>query len=326
MKCIFCEEEQQPKEEHVFPKALGGTLCIYRVCDKCNSDLGTKADAPLIDHPTIVMRRAQLGLTGQSGKVPDPAKALLDGSHLTGNPDVQFRIKTGRDGTLEISVQQRGVEVPAADGSIEEHLVFDIKDRNKIAEVIRKKRARSGLPPLPDEEIEKIIEAGARSVEQPTFANRIKIDLVEFKRGLYKIAYELAFHWFGEAYLSDTRAKVLRGFALGKEPVDDALAGACFSSNCKNDPPWQLWANELNSHLAMGVRSDEKLLVMLRVFDVVSASIVVSEQASRYVGAPKSDPNMDGRFLRIDPVGGQKWEMTMLDEISRLSGIARDTA
>jgi hypothetical protein len=84
MRCIWCLDERPPGNEHVFQLAIGGTLRLDRVCDTgppgvspCNAKLGNIADAPLVDHELILMRRSELGLAGNSGKVPDAALALL---------------------------------------------------------------------------------------------------------------------------------------------------------------------------------------------------------------------------------------------------------
>ena len=76
MRCIFCLEEKAENEEHVFPLAIGGCLITKRVCEGCNSKLGTSVDAPLIDHLFVLLRRAELGIAGRGG-VPDAYRHIL---------------------------------------------------------------------------------------------------------------------------------------------------------------------------------------------------------------------------------------------------------
>src|SRR2546421_12555497 len=99
MRCIFCLEERPPSEEHVFADALGGVLTTDRVCAECNSYLGTKVDAPLIDSPRVLMRRWTLKIKGRAGKLPDPLRQFGTGV-LAADPTQKIRAKvdskTGR--------------------------------------------------------------------------------------------------------------------------------------------------------------------------------------------------------------------------------------
>lgn len=47
MLCIFCCQERAPSCEHVLPLAIGGTITTDRVCEECNSTLGSRVDAAL---------------------------------------------------------------------------------------------------------------------------------------------------------------------------------------------------------------------------------------------------------------------------------------
>jgi transposase, IS6 family len=67
MRCIFCLKERPGSEEHVFPLAIGGTLTTDRVCEPCNSTLGSRVDSALTDNFAVRIRRAELGLAGNSG-------------------------------------------------------------------------------------------------------------------------------------------------------------------------------------------------------------------------------------------------------------------
>lgn len=47
MICIFCNEENEPSEEHIIPESIGGIATIKTVCRDCNSKLGTEVDSEL---------------------------------------------------------------------------------------------------------------------------------------------------------------------------------------------------------------------------------------------------------------------------------------
>jgi hypothetical protein len=75
MLCIICmtvKPRRTSGGEHVAQYAIGGSLTIDRVCIDCDNRLGSTADAGLVNLPVIEQRRAQLGLAGQSGNVPNP--------------------------------------------------------------------------------------------------------------------------------------------------------------------------------------------------------------------------------------------------------------
>jgi hypothetical protein len=88
IRCIFCLEERIGTDEHVFPFAIGGCLKTKRVCACCNAKLGSRIDAALIDHSLILLRRAELGIAGESGKVPDAFRHMFgDAVQVTGHGD-----------------------------------------------------------------------------------------------------------------------------------------------------------------------------------------------------------------------------------------------
>jgi hypothetical protein len=57
MRCIFCLNERPGSKEHVFALAIGGRLTTDRVCEPCNSTLGSRVDAALSDFFSIRVRR-----------------------------------------------------------------------------------------------------------------------------------------------------------------------------------------------------------------------------------------------------------------------------
>ena len=100
MRCFFCLEEKEPSIEHVFPAAIGGTLKTNRVCTACNSLLGQEVDVRLTDHPAILMKRHELGMTTSAGKAVDATKKLFAQGALAADPEKRinnFSIHHGPD-------------------------------------------------------------------------------------------------------------------------------------------------------------------------------------------------------------------------------------
>jgi hypothetical protein len=88
--CIICDQERPESEEHVFPLAIGGCVVTLRVCNDCNSKLGARVDAPLVDHLAIVLRREELKIAGRGG-VPSTFDRILGKSVLARDQSHQLR-------------------------------------------------------------------------------------------------------------------------------------------------------------------------------------------------------------------------------------------
>jgi HNH endonuclease len=93
MRCIFCLKEGAPSVEHVFPDAIGGTLKITRLCESCNSWLGTNVDSYLTDHIGVLMKRFLLAIPNRDRKTIGLDDIL--GLGILAN-DPEQRVKLGR--------------------------------------------------------------------------------------------------------------------------------------------------------------------------------------------------------------------------------------
>src|ERR1019366_8089269 len=186
MNCIFCLQEKPPSEEHVFPEAIGGTLVIDRFCKDCNSDLGTRADSALSNHPLIAIARSQLNLPGKRGGVPDPFRDVFRIGTLVDDPDQRVRLSqpTGLGDRLDVALLYKRTETTLPDGSKAVQIVVDARDIDKVRTIIQRERSRAGVAPLTDEELDKALQQVTRgAIEQPWIHHRIPIDIVEYHRG-----------------------------------------------------------------------------------------------------------------------------------------------
>jgi HNH endonuclease len=91
MRCIFCLEERDSTIEHVFPEAIGGKMTIDRVCEPCNSWLGTNVDSRLTDHIGVLMKRFLLRIPNRHGKITGLDK-ILGGGVLANDPEQRVRL------------------------------------------------------------------------------------------------------------------------------------------------------------------------------------------------------------------------------------------
>jgi hypothetical protein len=187
-----------------------------------------------------------------------------------------------------------------------------------IRELARAQRDNPGIAALPDTEIDKIVEAamqGVQTIEQPEVSYNIQVNMAVFRRGIFKIAYELAFMWLGESYLDDPIAAKLRAIILdGVDPETLGIHGA-IELGCEINSLC-FWAADKDCHVAFSAVVDGKVAIALKIFDVFSAVVEVSEQAAIYTGG-LLEPDVT-RFVHIDPVSGTRRESSLSNEIGRI--------
>ncbi len=265
MRCIFCLEERAPSDEHVFPLAIGGSLHTDRVCSECNSILGDSVDAPLCNHLLIVVRRAQLKLPGNSSTIPDGLKALFGTGTLVDDPTQRVQVSTNaKTGNLDLRVLYRATETELGQGVKQRQIIIDAKNADQLGTIIQRERKRAGFDPLPPEElsaqVEVVLAAGVQTVEKPKLRHQFKIDLAEFRKGLLKIAFELAFIWLGEDYIDDPMAAKLRDVILSRS--DEQAAGLRAKIAPGSDiEPVRFWASDKNCHVAYSLTTGNDIAV-----------------------------------------------------------------
>ncbi len=328
MRCIVCLKERPPSVEHVFPLAIGGTLTTERVCESCNAQLGATADAALCDHPLIAMRRGELKLPGNSGQVPDPLEPLFRLGTLASEPARRVKVTTNRKtGTAEVRMLYSVKEAPAANGGTLRQITIDKRDVEALGTILQRERKRVGIAPLNDDELERtirdIVANNANTIDRPEVIYQLNIDIVEYRKGILKIAYELAFLWLGEEYLSDPIAEKLRAFILGVNDEETLGVQAHFGAPNEIDS-FRLWSEPKNCHIAFSLGRQSDVAIGLKIFDIFAAVIRVSDSSERYLRGPL-DPDRS-RFLCIDPVARTKRESSFMDETGRMAAMTLSRA
>ena len=83
-QCIFCmqwKEEKEFNREHIILEALGGKgdkdICL-NVCTACNSSLGTRVDASLLNQDITKYMRYKFKIKGKNG-IPNPFSGSAQG-------------------------------------------------------------------------------------------------------------------------------------------------------------------------------------------------------------------------------------------------------
>lgn len=306
MRCIFCLKEGLPSKEHVFPEAIGGVFVIQRVCKTCNHFLGTNVDAPLSGSPPVLMRRFELKLAGT--KVPDPLRKIFGTGVLAGDQTQKIKARvnpiTGKP-DIELIYNKTQLE----DGTVK--IAVDTRRVSDLPKIIQKIRTDAGLLPLEKDELKRVVESAQISViENPEVLYTIK--LFDFRRGIFKIAYELAFNWLGEDYLADPMAAKLRDVILGNGKIEIIRSVIDQSSDL-----FSVWEHEKNAHIAFTSVNDDDIIINIRLFDVLFAAIVVSEMKDHYIKGQQDPRHV--RFIFNEPVNKYVRESSLIDECGRIA-------
>lgn len=324
MKCILCLLEKAESLEHVFPLAVGGVLTTERVCRNCNSHLGDHVDCKLINHLFIAMRRNQLRLTGNSGRVPDAMAELMKDATLAADPTQRVRVVTNAAGQLDLTLLYNAKVRDLVDGREEHTITLSPADIDKLPTIFQRARKRAGLATLTEKELEDAIAAAVLnkgSFADSTLRATPQIDIMGYKLGILKIAYELAHRWLGDDWLDDPVAHELRDVILERREMETAtLRGQIHIGVIA---PLTPWSHDPHAHIGFLSRLNNRLTVSIRVFDVFSGLVTVSHDAPRYRLAHGLEHSP---FVMIDPVAKTLTEGTLLDELRHAGAAAFNAA
>lgn len=318
-RCIICLKMRPGSEEHVFPLAIGGTLITYRVCVECNSELGSRVDSALCDDLFIRIRRAQLGLEGNSGKSPAIHDILVGVASMAGNPDRKVHTTFNEaSGQLDIRTIPHETDVVLPDGTKARQVTIDERDKGQIPKIIQRIRKRHDLPPLTKDQMEseqkKYNEESLITDQRPQIVKTFTYSFAFLRHAIIKIAYELACLWLGDDYLDDPTAAELRAAIRAEDPSStDGLPGYVGPADgCDVFPQWLPNADH---HLAYSTVTHACIGIAVRIFDVYAAVVWVSRDVSRY-------SHLNGnalRFLVIDAATGAIHNTPMEQELHRLA-------
>lgn len=311
MLCIVCLSKKSNAEfskEHVFPEAIGGHLAIGTVCKICNNKLGSTVDHWLIDHFFVQSERMLLGIGGKKGQVPNPLRrgTLADGSNrkviyevdVSGTPQ-SLRVETQKSSAMS----NRGTEIIS--------FSFDAFNKKECVTAVNKYLERNGYMPLSKEEINEAKKR--RQIASPQISINKNIDLIEYKRGVLKIAYELSCHWLGDEYLKDSDGEPIRTCLLDDSSTIHwsfkySIPGVIKLAN--DCPTFQFWKGN-RAHIGFLMRDRENLVMGIRIFDWIEGKILVSRQAGNYAG-------FQDMFVSNDPISGKVRETPLAEELTRL--------
>ena len=334
MRCIFCLNERPPGNEHIFAHAIGGTMRTDRVCElgshrRSIVQLETRHRSRCSPRQSPTHHNTAVGTQASElfRKVPDAVDALLGRDGVLANDHSQkVHLVPNKTGQLEprLLYNKKTIELP---GDAKQHqIVIDAAGgaaevrKIIVRELARAQRDNSAIKLPTDAEIDRIVERcvqGAQTIEHPEVFYRLKFDMASIRRGILKIAYELAFLWLGESYLDDPMAAILR--SVVRDGADAKTLGIRGTIKLADEiESLRPWAADVNCHIAFSSIVDRQVVtITVKIFDTVSAVIVVSEQPDKYV-CGQFDPKSI-RLVHIDPVTGAQRVSSFIDECGRIS-------
>lgn len=192
--CIICGKEiDKETDEHIIPFSLGNKHFIIKsICKKCNSLLGEKIDDECTNNMMAQMFRQQNGIAGHSKSVP--------------NAFAKGKDEKGED--IRVSKEMKPTIVPR-DYSDDKCIHIVTSTADEAIDIIEKKLKRKGLPPLTEEQKQKILNTKPEKYH-PTISYDLSLNLHKFYLEWIKIAFETLYYQYGEEIFLEESVLQLR--------------------------------------------------------------------------------------------------------------------
>lgn len=288
MECIICREnKEEMSDEHVIPESLGGYYHIFSVCKKCNSDMGSSVDSPLINNKLTELYRFCQEITGKNGKIPNP----FSGDFINANNQSSARFDVDSNGKLDpfthpiIKIREEGNQIVGIE------IEVDSKEESKIDQMLQKILKRKNIPDSAIIKGEKI-----RKIELGPYKAQWSMDTYKFKIGLLKIAYEFAVDSIND-YFNDEYAiaisKVLRD--ADYQAVEHYMRGSGISHRAF-DGFIDYFDFSSRKHYLILMNSPLGLSCLIKLHDLFSIGVVLSN---------KHYPIPQDIFLGVNDIDGK---------------------
>lgn len=286
MRCIICNMEKDGSKEHIIPEAMGNSkLITYKVCEECNNRLGSKVDNYLTDYILTKIIRKKLGFLGKNEK-----KIKIFPSILSDEKGEEYLFRD---------------DIPKKKAVVENHdgvLHIEADNLKEALGIARKCLNRMGKSREEIEELLSTYRIGEKKNTQPTFTIPADIDMSKYLLAGIKIAYEYTCELFGDIYIEDDVAKVLRN-QLYKASIADKNDKECIEYKIikqysslpfkaslelkeKMKPMLDSLQPKARHVIIIHDSADHKMIceVFLCCIDFLSFTICVSEDATKYLG------------------------------------------
>lgn len=272
------KEDREFNKEHIILEALGGKgnedLC-FNVCTSCNSSLGTRVDAALLNERITKYIRYILGVRGKNG-IPNPFKGI---ELAYADTPIMGEIKVNKEGKISGFRAKHQVLKYGKD-------ILIVGPKKGFPSYVNSQLKQEGFPQLSEKDIlEKQIDLGepkTPNIKYMAFPEEMKEQyLVSIFPTILKIAYEYCFSVLGEEYLNDSLAIEIRKFLMGFD----------YKKNIEYVTPTAAsleWNDNLQRKISLNINKDNNsVFVKINIWGLVMCTICMSETATRY----KSDVN-----------------------------------
>lgn len=286
-QCIFCRKYKEDNEfnrEHIILDSLGGSGCediCVNVCILCNSSLGTRVDACLMNHEITKYIRYSLKIKGRNG-VPNPFKKMK--FNYADTPFVG-ELQTDKRGNISGFRADHGVY--KLDGK-----TIIVGPRKNFDGYVNSQRKSKNLPLLSKEEIIKntfhFRDSQIPHINIVEIPDEMKNEYIYFAfPTMLKMAYEFCFIKLGEEYLDDPLATEIRAFLM---EFDYKKQRQYF---CPTDTVYE-WIDTKDNFISISLYTeDNKLYVKIELYGLIMYDICMSETASEYKTIEKSTLKID---------------------------------
>jgi hypothetical protein len=214
--CVYSGREHPDSVrnlEHIVPYALGGTgeFGTRDVSTKANSDVGSIADGPLINHPLVTIQRWRLQIKAQSGEIPGISfRGTID---IDGSA-VETRYDIHPDGSVELTTMPK-VESDWLNRKF--RVRCDPRGLPEILDNIIGKGQKKGLPISLDDI--RVQSSEQKRIEHPTLSADLSFGLFDLCPGFVKMALGTGHLVFGNAWSRSPDAELLRKVINERDPA-----------------------------------------------------------------------------------------------------------
>lgn len=275
-RCIFCMKNKEDKEfnkEHIILEALGGKgnedMC-FNVCTSCNSSLGTRVDAALLNQCITKYIRYTFKIKGKNG-VPNPFKNI---ELPYANTPLVGEIKVNKEGKIN------GFRAKHQLLKFGKNILI-VGPKKGFAGYVNSQLKQGGFPQLLEKEIlENKIDLGEPKIpyiEYVEFTEEMKKEyLVYAFPTMLKMAYEYCFSILGEKYLMDPLANKIRNFLMEfdyKKNTEYFVPTTAFLK----------WNDKQQRKISLNInKKNKEIFVTINLWGVVISNICMSETAMKY--------------------------------------------
>lgn len=270
--CILCLEEKELNKEHAILNAIGGSLTLNCLCNYCNSQrIGKLIDESFLQQPIVQMYRHQYKLDSYNQSIPFPLSGLAFDEE-----NKKYKISM-HDEQLVYKDLNTSCDIEFDENNnirkIIGHLTVDTKEdffKSLERQLKNKEYYPEQIEKVKQDLLNKMDEAEVKSY-QPLLKKEFVVDLDIICFELVKVAYELAWHIHGYAYLHDPVASQIRQMLFQMKKAQD-LSGSCFI----DFPLKEIFLKHTpNCHIVLFMQN----ICYVKLFDFQAVFTIASNQA-----------------------------------------------